>query len=94
MNGYGIFKFQDGKQYEGQYSVDKKHGYGIFTWVNGKRYEGWWTNGKQNGYGMMVNQKKIQYGEWKEGQKLVIFTGDQANKVIKDCELVRQNAIR
>ena len=46
MHGFGVFKFADGKYYEGFYFNDKKHGYGIFHWANGKRYEGWWVEGK------------------------------------------------
>ena len=46
MEGYGEFRFGDGKVYEGFYLADKKEGYGIFKWPNGKRYEGDWNNGK------------------------------------------------
>ena len=36
MNGKGIYKWIDGKMYEGEYINDKKHGYGVFTWQDGK----------------------------------------------------------
>lgn len=32
MDGEGIFKWPDGRKYEGQYKDDKKEGYGIFEW--------------------------------------------------------------
>ena len=58
MHGFGVFKFADGKYYEGFYFNDKKHGYGIFNWANGKRYEGWWVEGKQHGYGILIDKTK------------------------------------
>jgi hypothetical protein len=42
MEGYGKFKFSDGKMYEGFYKNDKKEGYGVFSWTNGKKYMGQW----------------------------------------------------
>ena len=40
MHGKGVFKWTDGKRYEGQYVNDKKEGFGVFVWENGKKYEG------------------------------------------------------
>ncbi len=42
MHGKGIFKWPDGRVYEGVYYEDKKHGFGIVKWPNGKVYEGHW----------------------------------------------------
>ncbi len=42
MHGKGIFKWPDGRVYEGDYYEDKKHGFGIVKWPNGKVYEGHW----------------------------------------------------
>jgi hypothetical protein len=46
MQGFGVFRFSDGKTYEGFYEEDKKVGFGVFKWVTGKRFEGWWKDGK------------------------------------------------
>lgn len=46
MNGKGVYKWQDGRKYEGEYLNDKKHGFGIYYWADGRRYEGGWRNGK------------------------------------------------
>jgi hypothetical protein len=32
MDGKGIYKWKDGRTYEGEYKNDKKHGFGIYTW--------------------------------------------------------------
>ena len=49
MHGEGIYTWQDGRMYKGQYENDRKHGYGTYTWNDGKQYAGWWQNGKQQG---------------------------------------------
>lgn len=46
MHGYGVYSWQDGRKYEGQYLKDKKHGYGVYMWADGRKYEGYWMNGK------------------------------------------------
>ena len=46
MEGYGVFKWEDGKRYEGEYIADKKEGWGVFFWPDGRKYEGYWKNGK------------------------------------------------
>ena len=46
MNGKGVFTWEDGKKYEGEYLNDKKHGQGTFTWADGKSFTGGWKNGK------------------------------------------------
>jgi hypothetical protein len=46
MHGKGVFKWPDGKNYDGEYVDDKKEGYGEFTWSDGRKYRGQWKNGK------------------------------------------------
>ena len=46
MHGDGIFTWNDGRRYEGEYLNDKKHGQGKFTWPSGMVYDGAWANGK------------------------------------------------
>ena len=46
MHGYGMYVYNDGVIYFGQYEKDKKKGYGLYHWTNGKKFEGWWINGK------------------------------------------------
>lgn len=46
MHGKGTFKWNDGRQYEGNYIEDKKEGWGEFRWPDGKKFIGEWKNGK------------------------------------------------
>ena len=32
MHGYGVYKWDDGRIYEGEYLNDKKHGKGVYKW--------------------------------------------------------------
>ena len=40
MHGQGVFRWTDGRCYEGEYQNDRKHGKGVFISANGKRKEG------------------------------------------------------
>lgn len=40
MDGKGIYKWADGRMYEGEYKNDKKHGLGILRWPGGKTHKG------------------------------------------------------
>jgi hypothetical protein len=46
MHGRGLFKWPDGRSYEGEYVDDKKEGQGLFIWPDGRRYDGEWKEGK------------------------------------------------
>ena len=39
-NGKGIFHYEDGNTYEGQFLNDKADGYGVFIHKNGTIYKG------------------------------------------------------
>ena len=55
MNGFGVYNWKDGRQYEGEFVNDKKHGKGKYKWANGKVYDGMWKDGKQHGDGEFYN---------------------------------------
>jgi len=42
MEGYGDFRWLDGRSYSGNYVDDKKEGHGTFVWPDGRKYEGKW----------------------------------------------------
>ena len=46
MNGQGIFRWADGRSYNGSYKNDIKHGQGTMIWPDGKRFTGQWKEGK------------------------------------------------
>jgi hypothetical protein len=40
MHGQGVYKWADGRKYEGEYVDDKKEGYGIYIYPDGRSYKG------------------------------------------------------
>ena len=40
MNGLGLFKWADGRQYSGSWKDNQMHGQGVYTTADGDRYEG------------------------------------------------------
>ena len=46
MHGKGVYKWADGRVYEGEFVNDKRNGFGIYTWTDGRRYEGNWISNK------------------------------------------------
>ena len=44
MQGYGIFTWENGRSYKGNYIEDKKEGYGEFFWPDGRKYFGNWNS--------------------------------------------------
>lgn len=46
MNGWGEFKWPDGRIYRGYYKNDIKDGEGEFTIDENTKYKGGWKNGK------------------------------------------------
>lgn len=82
MDGFGIYSWKDGRQYEGQYKEDKKHGYGIYTWADGRKYEGWWYRGKQHGLGKYTAaEDSVKFGLWEDGKRIEWFEDDVARQI-------------
>lgn len=67
MDGRGVFIWDDGRKYTGDYKEDKKEGYGVFEWADGRKYKGFWSNGKQHGEGEFINPTKAGENFWKKG---------------------------
>jgi hypothetical protein len=47
MNGKGIFYYNNGDRYDGNWKDDKKNGQGIYYFNNGDRYDGNWKDDKK-----------------------------------------------
>ena len=75
MSGYGLFKWPDGRKYEGEYNKDKKEGYGIFYWPDGRIFKGNWMGGKQHGDGEFYDPKEDIWkkGKWDNGRKTMFY---------------------
>ena len=71
MNGHGTYTWPDGRRYEGDYLMDKKHGKGKYTWASGKWYDGSWNEGQQHGDGVFSNPETgdTKRGRWENGKR-------------------------
>ncbi|MFP6887458.1 MAG: hypothetical protein VB997_07835, partial [Opitutales bacterium] len=50
-HGMGVYQWNDGSRYEGNFHEDKRHGRGRFTWKTRDVYEGDYQNGQRTGRG-------------------------------------------
>ena len=58
-----MFRWNDGRVYEGGFVMDRKQGHGVLTWPDGRKYSGPWKNGKQDGDGEFVSATgQVQQG--------------------------------
>lgn len=46
MSGRGVFKWNDGKIYEGEFKRNKMHGQGAIFYPNGQMAKGFWEYGE------------------------------------------------
>lgn len=58
--GFGVYRYQDGAVYEGNWVNDKKHGAGSYRLPNGSTYRGEFQNGYGAGMGV---------GTWSDGSR-------------------------
>ena len=83
MDGMGVYTWQDGRRYEGQYKDDKKHGFGIYTWADLREYQGMWFRGKQHGLGVyFVPGSDHKYGLWEDGKRIEWFDQSAAQGIL------------
>ena len=69
--GKGIYKFPDGKIYEGEYKNDVKNGKGKLFLEENKFYEGNWVNDQPHGKGIYnINGKKFP-GIFRYGKMII-----------------------
>ncbi|RJQ19453.1 MAG: hypothetical protein C4560_06040 [Nitrospiraceae bacterium] len=70
INGHGVYLWNSGKKYEGEWKDGKRHGRGTLTYADKARYEGEWKNDRMHGQGSKVYPDGSQYmGEWKNGNR-------------------------
>merc|ERR1711904_668015 len=50
-HGTGIMRWPDGREYQGQFKLDKMHGNGSMSWPDGTSYVGQYVNDKKEGIG-------------------------------------------
>ncbi|CAD8145490.1 unnamed protein product [Paramecium pentaurelia] len=67
FDGFGIYKWNDGKVYEGRWKQGKRHGYGKYQGIN-QKYEGQFENDLYQGQGTLTIGDKIISGEFFKGK--------------------------
>ena len=72
MEGHGVFTWNDGRVYEGNFSDDKKHGHGSMKWPDGSQYIGVFYKGKMDGAGKFKAKGALKWrsGLWKKGNRV------------------------
>ncbi len=65
-----MYTWQDGRRYEGNYILNKKHGRGVYTYSDGSKYNGEWCDGLQHGVGTIVDADGTyeRKGVWASGK--------------------------
>lgn len=69
-HGYGLYMFQDGTKYLGNYNHGVRSGYGVITYPDESKYAGTWSNNMKNGYGSYTYSNGDVYkGRWYENKR-------------------------
>ena len=87
FKGLGIYTFQTGYRYKGEFNDNKPNGQGVFSSPDGQRYEGQFKDNNREGYGVMTYSDRGMYqegshyeGEWKndkrDGQGIMTYLDD------------------
>ncbi len=71
IDGYGIYNFNNGDYYKGDYVNGYRTGKGYYKWSNGNQYEGDFLYNTQNGKGIFV---------WNNGD---VYGGDFVNNALQ-----------
>jgi len=59
--GVGVYRWNDGRVYNGQWKANRMHGVGSLEYPDGRKYEGEWANGvKQKTNNEVIKQR----AEW------------------------------
>jgi len=71
QNGRGVFVFDNGAIYTGEFREGEINGYGICHYPDGSRYEGGWRNAQPDGNGKMIGPDGLERtGKWRSGNMI------------------------
>jgi len=69
-NGYGVWVYDTGDKYYGNFKDGLRSGQGSYLYANGERYVGNFENHKRNGYGSYNwTDGQLYVGNWKDGSQ-------------------------
>ena len=70
-NGYGVYRFDTGARYEGEWKNGVQHGWGTYLYNTGEVYSGFWKNGKQHYFGSYYWKSGAFFsGLWKNNDRV------------------------
>lgn len=70
FEGKGLYVWNDGSRYEGEFKNGKREGEGVYYYPKGAKYVGTQANGKRNGYGTYYYTNGKKYiGKWKDDMR-------------------------
>jgi|GEM_PF-1054691 hypothetical protein len=70
LGGYGVYEYNSGAVYRGQWREGRRDGYGEWTLSDGAVYKGQWREGRMDGYGLRRYPDGSEYtGQWSNGHK-------------------------
>ncbi len=83
QNGTGIYIYNSGAKYVGQFKNNLSEGIGSCYYTDGSKYQGEWADGKPNGEGAkLYPDGRKEEGQWRNGR---LVQESQAN-ILKDIE--------
>lgn len=69
-HGIGVMKWQDGREYQGQFAFDKMHGEGTMSWPTGAKYVGQYCDNSKGGLGKLTLPDGSSFeGNWYKGTR-------------------------
>ncbi|KAK8945317.1 hypothetical protein KSP40_PGU010440 [Platanthera guangdongensis] len=69
FHGSGVYYYNMGGMYEGEWSDSKFDGHGVETWTEGSKYKRQFKKGLSHGFGVYQDHASVLYaGEWVNGQ--------------------------
>jgi hypothetical protein len=71
--GYGIYHYENGDVYEGEWDNNDKSGLGEYIYSDGSVYRGEWLKDKKHGKGTLFAHSLMFEGEWKEDDLINAF---------------------
>ena len=68
-HGKGVFNYENGDKYDGEWKDNKKDGYGTYSYSNGDMFDGYFVAGKRHGKGHYVyaGSNESYKGTYQEG---------------------------
>lgn len=66
----GVYAWNDGSRYDGEWFENKIRGTGTYTWLDGRKYQGEWLDNNMEGMGVYTWQDGRRYeGQYRDDKK-------------------------